>query len=239
MKNFIVSNDKAFWKLDSEEMFKFIIEEFSSKELNQNLDICDAGCANGEFLYYLDTKSNFNLHGIDILHQLIKKAKEFVPNVKYKQGDIQDKKMYNKNQFDVVFLTGVHSIFDEYENLFDNLIEWTKDNGKVIITGLFNPFPIDVFIKYKKSGSKSSYFESGWNMFSIDSISNFLSKNKKVKSFSFDKFKINIDLDKKPDIVRSWTTKDSNDNRFITNGLSIIQNHYRLVINIQKIETDN
>lgn len=111
--------------------------------------------------------------------------------------------MFNKNQFDVVFLTGVHSIFDEYENLFDNLIEWTKDNGKVIITGLFNPFPIDVFIKYKKSGSKSSYFESGWNMFSIDSISNFLSKNKKVKSFSFDKFKINIDLDKKPDLVLS------------------------------------
>lgn len=73
---------------EPKEMFKFIIEEFSSKELNQNLDICDAGCANDEFLYYLDTKSNFNLHGIDILPQLIKKAKEFVPNVKYKQGDI-------------------------------------------------------------------------------------------------------------------------------------------------------
>lgn len=215
------------------EMFKFIVKDlFSNNDFNKKLKICDVGCANGEFLYFLNQISNFNLHGIDILSELIKKAREFVPNAKYKLGSVLNKKIYDSKQFDIMFLTGVHSIFEEYEELFDNLIRWTKDGGKVIITGLFNPFPIDVNIKYRETNSKTSYFETGWNMFSIESISNYLRKNEKIKSFEFTKFNINIDLEKKPDIVRSWTIKDSKNNRLITNGLSIIQNHYRLVINI-------
>ena len=52
-----------------------------------------------------------------------------------------------------------------------------------------------------------------------------------VKSFEFKKFNIGIDLDSQPDIIRSWTFTDKDGNRFITNGLSIIQ-QFTLIIDL-------
>ena len=64
------------------------------------------------------------------------------------------------------------------------------------------------------------------------SISNFLNGLEKVKSYSFKKFEIEIDLEKQSDPVRSWTIKEKNNKRIITNGLSILQQHYMLIINL-------
>jgi len=216
------------------EMFKFTVENsITRNELQKKLNVCDFGCANGEFLYYLDKISEFNLTGVDIMPELIKKSKKFVPKAKYKVGSVIDKQLFVSNQFDVSFLTGVHSIFDDFEEVFDNLINWTNEGGKIIITGIFNPFPIDVFIKYRESTNYNSEFmESGWNIFSIESISNFLENKSKIKSFEFLKFNIELDLPQQKDKVRSWTFKDSNKNRIITNGLSILQNHFTLIINL-------
>jgi SAM-dependent methyltransferase len=216
------------------EMFKFITNKgFTTNELQKKLNACDFGCANGEFLYYLNKISEFNLTGVDILPELINKSKIFVPEAKYKLGSILDKRLFKSNQFDISFLTGVHSIFDDFEEVFDNLINWTNEGGKIIITGIFNPFPIDVFINYRESKNYNSEFmESGWNIFSIESITSFLNNKNKIKSFEFFKFNIELDLPEQKDKVRSWTFKDSNKNRIITNGLSILQNHFTLIINL-------
>lgn len=216
------------------EMFKFIVEKgISPDKLQKELDVCDFGCANGEFLYYLDKISKFNLTGVDVMPELINKSKIFVSEAKYKVGSVLDKKLFEPNQFDISFLTGVHSIFDDFEEVFDNLINWTNKGGKIIITGIFNPFPIDVFIKYRESKNYNlEFLESGWNIFSIESVSNFLNNKTKVKSFDFFKFNLEIDLLEQNDKVRSWTFKDSSENRIITNGLSILQNHFSLIISL-------
>ena len=98
---------------------------------------------------------------------------------------------------------------------------------------MFNSYPVDVYIKYKETKNyESEYFEEGWNMFSVKSIGNFLQKLEYVKSFEFKKFNIGIDLDSQPDIIRSWTFTDKDGNRFITNGLSIIQQQFTLIIDL-------
>ena len=101
---------------------------------------------------------------------------------KIKTGSVLDKFIYTKDKFDISFLTGVHSIFDETDILLDNLIYWTKPNGKLLITGLFNCFPYDVYIKYCKSKDHGNgIVEPGWNMFSIETISKILNKKASKK----------------------------------------------------------
>ena len=219
---------------NTKEMFKFILaNSFEENELNSKIDICDFGCANGEFLYFLNKVSNASLNGVDILPELLKKAKKFVPKASFVKGSVLQKNIFNRDKFDKSFLTGVHTIFDEFETQFNNLIYWTKPGGSIFITGMFNYYPVDVYIKYKESKKyKSKYYEAGWNMFSIESVGNFLNNIKKVKSYNFKKFEIGIDLVKHSDPIRSWTFNDVNNNKIITNGLSILQQHYTLTINL-------
>ena len=67
------------------------------------------------------------------------------------------------------------------------------------------------------------YQESGWNIFSKNSVSNFLNKKRNIKTFYFKDFNIDINIKKNNnDYLRSWTFKDIAGKRITTNGLSII-----------------
>jgi trans-aconitate methyltransferase len=216
-------------------MFKFIAEHaFDQNDKKNSLSICDFGCAAGEFLYFLHTiLPNASLAGVDIMPSLLSKAANFVPSANLKEGSVLDGDFGAENLYDKSFLIGVHSIFDEFETCFSNLVKWTKPGGSVYIAGMFNPFPIDVLIKYKESKNYgSNVYESGWNVFSQQSVAEFLKHNKKVKSLTFTKFNIAIDMPRQTDPVRSWTLRDFRDDRFIVNGLCLLQPHYLLEIKL-------
>ena len=220
---------------EPKEMFKFIAANaFDPDEKISELSVCDFGCAAGEFLYYLrGLLPNASLDGVDVMPSLLERAAKFVPSAKLQEGSVLDGNCKAKNQYDKSFLIGVHSIFDEFETCFSNLVKWTKPGGSVYIVGMFNPFPVDVLIKYKESKNyESDVYESGWNIFSQQSVSEFLSKNKKVNSSSFKKFDIPIDLPRQDDPIRSWTLRDYKDKRWIMNGLCILQPHYLLEIKL-------
>lgn len=164
---------------------------------------------------------------------LLEKASQFVPSAILQEASVLDSGCKPDSVYDRSFLMGVHSIFDEFETCFSNLIKWTKSGGSVYIGGQFNPFPVDVLIKYKESKSyESDIYESGWNIFSQQSVSDFLSKHKKVSSHSFQKFDLTIDLPPREDPLRSWTIRDWLGNRLITNGLCILQPFYLLEIKL-------
>ena len=218
---------------EPKEMFKFIGEKLlKENSIVDGLSICDFGCAAGEFLFYLQKiLPKAQLFGLDLLPELIQKCSTYVPSASLKVGSVLDQNSEGKDSFDISFLIGVHSIFDEFETCFNNLIRWTKPGGKIYIVGMFNPFPVDVMIKYKHSKDyASNVYESGWNIFSQASISSYLENHSKVNSFSFEKFEITIDLPRQEDPIRSWTLRDFRENRFIVNGLCIIQPHYLLEI---------
>lgn len=220
---------------EPKEMFKFIAKHaFKLNDKNSSLSICDFGCAAGEFLYFLHTiLPKASLVGVDVLPSLLSKAAKFVPTAFFKKGSVLDCNFAANDLYDKSFLIGVHSIFDEFEICFTNLIKWTKPGGCVYIAGMFNPFPVDVLIKYKEAKNyKSNVYESGWNIFSQQSVTEFLKQNKKVKSMTFTKFNITIDILRQADPVRSWTLRDFRDDRFIVNGLCLLQPHYLLKIKL-------
>ncbi|MBJ41776.1 MAG: hypothetical protein CMJ80_00505 [Planctomycetaceae bacterium] len=216
-------------------LHKFICQVSIEKvDENEKLNLCDFGCGAGDFLYYVRSRlPKSNLMGIDVLPELIDKGCTNLPSVNFQLGNVLDSTLRSSNEFDKVFLTGVHMIFDEFETCFSNLIDWTKPGGSVCITGMFNPYPVDVIIKYKHSVDyDNDMYEDGWNIFSQQSVIHYLKKKPKVSSFAFHEFKIDLDLPKQEDYIRSWTFPTFSGDRLITNGLCILQPIYLLEIKL-------
>lgn len=89
------THDKLYLKEDRKhnpkEYFKFIIN--SSKEYIDKIEkpiVLDIGCATGDFIYFFDLiYPNSKKYGIDIMEELLDKAKEEVKDVTFLQGDIK------------------------------------------------------------------------------------------------------------------------------------------------------
>ena len=233
----IRTHDKLYLKENRynkpKEMFKFIVKRALNKN-TKNKKICDFGCAAGEFLFYLNKIKPENYYtGIDVRQDLLKKAKRFVPEVYFKKGSVLNKSICKENIFDISFLIGVHPIFDDFDNCFSNLIHWTKPKGEIFICDMFNPDPVDVIIKYRLSKDyKKNSFEKGWNIFSKESVTNFLKQKKEVQSYKFEQFFMPFHLNRQKDPVRSWTV-NINKKKVMINGLSIIQPQTLLKIKLK------
>lgn len=205
-------------------VMKTIAESFDLQR--SDLVICDVGCAAGEFLYFMRSLApNAVLEGYEFLPELVEKARHNVERVNFSVASVLDRHSLETNHSDLTTLIGVHSIFDEFETCFGNLIDWTRPGGSVYVFGMFNHFQIDVFVKYRESKNyRSECLESGWNMFSVESVSNYLKKHPKVASFRFVPFEIGLDVPQNPnDCVRGWTEQYASGRRMITNGLCLIQ----------------
>lgn len=204
------------------------IELFKILKIKSNESILDVGCANGELLYNLSKKYKSNkLYGFELLPSLINVAKKNLPsNVKIQKVDIT-KKIKILKKFDVIIISGVISIFDDYEKPLKNLIKILKKNGKIFIFNHFNKFDIDVYIKYRTRSKNNKILQSGWNIHSINGLKKFFRQhNKKLKIYKFKPSK--SFKGKTSDPLRSWTFKNKNNENLITNGLSILQDQYWL-----------
>lgn len=208
------------------ESFKFVAELIrkSTKTMKGEISIADWGCATGAFPYYLNKQfPEANIIGFEFLESLLVEARDRFPNLQFRQGSLLDSKS-NTELFDITTVMGVISIFDNVEPALENLVSWSKKGGKILIHGMFNKADVDVYIKYALSANyESKILESGWNIVSRSTITRLL-ENLGVESVVFHDFTICIDLPEHPtDPLRSWTQKTIDGDRFITNGLSLIQ----------------
>lgn len=216
------------------EIFKVLagLMELSGEHTESSL-IYDIGCATGEFLYYL--KKRFprpRYLGLDVLPALIAKAKERVPDVELIVGSLLDQSVLPPSLADVAFMLGVHAIFDEFETWISNLLHWTRPGGHIFVFGPFNPYPVDVWVKYRLADDPDpDHREPGWNIFSQASISKFLDTKLGEGKHSFTSFEMPIDIKPHPtDVIRTWTFFDASGRRLVTNGLSMISNQQILHI---------
>jgi ubiquinone/menaquinone biosynthesis C-methylase UbiE len=193
---------------------------------NKSYSILDIGCANGELLFYLDKNfDNLELHGVDVRQDLIDLAKNKLNKVINLKRLDYNKKTLNK-KFDIVICSGVLSIFDNLDVVMKNIKKNLKKNSSIYLFNSFNEYDYDVIISYKDINSNIEEYQSGWNIWSLKTISKYF-KGKKITKYPF-----NIKLDVKKnsnDLIRSWTTKIEN-KRYFTNGLSMIQKQMWLKI---------
>lgn len=233
------THDSLYLKEDRYEQvkdsFRFVADlaQASGVLARPGAGAADFGCAAGEFLYYLRRLwPDVALTGYDLLPELLDKAGQRVPGVAFVQGSVLDPALAPASGADVTFLVGVHTIFDDFRPVFDNLIGWTRPGGRAYVFTFFNDDPIDVLVKYRHAdAAEDAPYESGWNIFSQRSVGRFLDGHPKVKAHTFHPFTIGVDLAKREDDpVRSWTFRDEGGRRLITNGLCLLQKQQALEI---------
>jgi ubiquinone/menaquinone biosynthesis C-methylase UbiE len=190
----------------------------------------DVGCATGDLIYYLQKKTPAaNFTGMDVMEELLEKARKENPKIQFLNGDIIQKKTLPDKKFDVIFCNGVLPIFDDIFTALDNILELLKENGRVFIFSIFNDEEFDVLVKVRKSSDHNGPWQSGWNLFSKKSILDYLEK--KNFKHEFIDWEMPIDLKKNPqDALRAWTFKDNEEKRLIINGTGILHSFSLLII---------
>ena len=195
--------------------------------------VCDIGCAAGEYLYYMQREfPGAKYTGFDVVPELLDKARAWVPEAEFKHGSILDAGLLPDSSVDFAIMSGVCGIFDEFEPLIANLLRWTRTGGRAYITDTFNPYPVDVWIKYRRADDPDiNHRESGWNLHSTASMAKYLDNVLGPGNHTFTPFEMPFDLPPNPDDpARTWTFMDSDGHRHTMNGLSIIANREILEI---------
>lgn len=125
------------------------------------------------------------------------------------------------NSHDAVFMTGTHSIFDDFRPSFSECIRVAAPGGVVVITGLFNPYPVDARIHWRLANDYEAAWHPGYNLFSEASVGTFLHGHPRVASFTFAPFTLPFDLAPQSDPIRSWTLpgEDEAGRRHLRNGI--------------------
>lgn len=230
-------NDKR--KKNTKEYFKFLYKNLINNptiKSKKKINIIDVGCATGELIYFLKPKfKNAIFSGSDVHTKLIKVAKrdKDLKDVNFSVENIvnKPKKSHLKN-FDIILFIAVHSIWNEIDTWFSNLRKYGKKGSTIYIFGLFNPNPLDTFVKVRRNSSKKNILEPGWNLISINTYKKYF-KSKKIKNYKFKPWEIKIPLSKnKKDPMRSFTQKLSNNKYQLTSGIGLIHNLYLLTIKL-------
>ena len=214
-------------KFKNYERIHFIINEISKNiSANKKYSFLDIGCSKGEFIYILKEKfSNIKFTGIEYSRDLIDLAEgeTFLNDVNFIQDDARSF-IINK-KYDFALMSGVLSIFDDINPPINQMFKHLKPEGTGYIFGAFNKDDIDVLVRYKNNFKNTEDWESGWNLFSLNTLKKVLkNRSKKIEILNF---KIQKSLKKKNDPVSSYTieVKDSNEKLILTGG-GILRDFY-------------
>ena len=206
----------------------------SSCMLGPAANILDVGCATGALLAYL--KQHFpgwTMTGIEPDARLVEEAKSANPDLFFDVGTATQLESIWTDTFDAILSTGVFGIFDpeDAQQVLSEMIRCTKKNGVICILANFNDHPADVIVKFAKHhNGLSNEWESGWNIYAEITMRSWLKDM--AQSVEFLPFTLTVDQPPKDDPSRSFTFKDENGKRMITNGLRILANLQYCVIRV-------
>jgi ubiquinone/menaquinone biosynthesis C-methylase UbiE len=139
----------------------------------------DVGCASGAFLSHaIDQLSITECVGVDISENLLVHGKEYVPDVTFRLGSIENLDSVVSEQFDVCTCLGTLGIFGEIEPHVRSLLRSVKPGGMLLIFDAFNENPIDVQMMYRNSADRETdgAWQSALNTFSVATYERILSK---------------------------------------------------------------
>lgn len=225
--NIYINEDRS---ATPKEYFKFVASLAEERHAHMaTARILDIGCAGGDFLHYLHQRfPEAELHGVDLLPALVETAHSKVPEATIVTGDIDGETVPTDKKYDVIFMLGVHSIFDQTNRWTTNVTNMLAEDGVAFIFGLFNPAPYDVLVKVRKADGDSPY-EPGWNCFSTKTIAESFTKN--AARVDFVPWTIGIDIAaNEADPLRSWTTTLADGSRLVTNATRIIHDFFCAVV---------
>ena len=201
------------------EIFKSICSIIKNHNFTEKINICDVGCATGEFLYYFKSIfSQCSVTGLDVSKPMLDIAKKMIPDGNFLLANINSEQPLPRNSFDIITMTGVLGIFDDPQLAITNCLTAIKKNGIVIITNPFNTYPIDTLTRYRRSDKSESAWEIGWNIHSCHTIEKIVKDTTSDAKLTWHDFQLPFPIKQKSDFMRAWTAKIENNNHALING---------------------
>lgn len=220
------------WLSQPKESFKALaghIVEHDPEPAGQLLDI---GCATGELMAYLSHQfPNLSVTGADVFDELLVTGRRLLPSANFVSASALELPSTFSQRFDFVTAVGVMSIFDEaqVETFWQNLLEVTKPGGLIAVLSPLNEYGIDTMISHRKRcNGVSMEWETGWNVFSLDTIKETLTELGHEASFK--RFVFTPVLQRREDPVRTWTLATETNPHQLTNGLKLLVDHYFMLV---------
>ena len=212
-------------KTKVKESFKFLLKSITRVKFDSLIDI---GCANGSFLNFIKKKfKNKKIVGADIDSNLLLDAKKRNKDIEFIKLDIS-KKVKNKlrGKFDIVVMSGVHTIYDDISPLIKNASLICKKGGYLLMFGSFNPSRFDILTRVKEF--KTNTWETGFNRPSLFTTKRVF--NKLFSSSVVSKFNFNLKIKKnKQDPRRTYTIPLKSNKLLTINGLEQISTKYLII----------
>lgn len=207
--------------------YDFVYEKIKDY-LADTQSFLDIGCGDGSFIYYLKQRHpEISYHGVEYSEDLLNDIRnnELLKGVDFSQGDAVNFELGRK--FDHALMAGVLSIFDDIEKPIKNMCEHIKSGGYGFIFGCVNEKDIDLLVRFKNNFKGSETWESGINLFSLNTIKKELAPY--VDDISVHKFEIDIDLPESEDPISSHTINMADGSKLTVNGANVVYD-YRLII---------
>ena len=189
-----------------------IKQEIKKSSYGKKIKIFDAGCGQGRIAIPL-AKCDYNVVGIDVSEEAIKKAiehsKDVGADIEFKIGDLLDElPNYADGSFDCVLCIEALYVDQRYKKIIKELLRVCKPNGLVFITFRTKYFYIAHFLKQRKLkealtvlGGKEAFFDG--NFFNWQTVSEMkdLMQNSGVKDIEFKSIGTFSGIDGDPAIV--------------------------------------
>jgi SAM-dependent methyltransferase len=201
-------------------MFVCIADLIAAHHSRTDLRLLDVGCASGAFVAYaLQRFEGLRATGVDFDPALVAEACARIGQAHFEIGDANRLSNLEDAQFHAVTMTGTHSIFDDFRPSFAECIRVCAPGGICLITGLFNPYPVDALIHWRLSAQFDDAWHPGYNLFSRASVASFLRMQERVAQHHFVPFELPFDLAPVEDPIRSWTEPGLDSRRGLRNGI--------------------
>jgi trans-aconitate methyltransferase len=199
-------------------------------DTRRRLRVADVGCGNGELLHHLHRlHPHWELYGFDHTEAFVETARAFpgLAGVQFKHCDF----MAIEGTYDVVTATCFLPLFADIGVPLGKLLDLCTEGGHVLATGLFNPFDIEVRVRFCDNTDPRTRGEwrSDFNRHSQQSVRRLLEGRAREVAFEECAYDIGVDPDPEHPI-RVWSFRDERGKTLLVNGAAQLANQTLLII---------
>lgn len=123
---------KNYNSFDEDKYYLFKIVSIMKKNKIKKGKLLDIGCADGSYINYLKNKFEFDVYGIDVSADAIKKSQK--KGLKTKRVNVENGIPFENNSFDIVTCSEVIEHVYDTDFLIQEISRILKPNGTLIIT---------------------------------------------------------------------------------------------------------
>ncbi len=144
----IIYRDFTDINYDTNVVYSKVVNNIKNKN-----DINFLVCGSGVGKLCKKIKEKYNVIGVDISENMLRKSQTLYPNIKFVRGNIIKKNIFNKNQFSHIYIDERTLYYNKPEfidTIIKNTFEWLVEGGFLIVQ-IYDPLNLQLASRYYSS----------------------------------------------------------------------------------------